>query len=198
LLAELREVLGPRGLITDPDRLLVYESDGLTIHRWTPAAVALPQDTVQVAQVVQLLAAEGVPVVPRGAGTGLSGGALGGEGTVVVATSRMNRILEVDPENLRAVVQPGVINAHLSEATRSFGLHYAPDPSSQSACTIGGNVAENSGGPHCLKYGVTSRYVTGLTVVLSDGGVARLGGMGREAPGPDLLGAFVGSEGCYG
>jgi glycolate oxidase subunit GlcD len=194
----LRKVVGEDGLITDPNRLLVYESDGLTIHRWSPAAVALPTSTAQVAEVVRLLAGEGVAVVPRGAGTGLSGGALGGDAAVVVATTRMNRILELDPDNLRAVVQPGVVNAHLTQAARPLGLHYAPDPSSQSACTIGGNVAENSGGPHCLKYGVTSRYVSGLEVVLSDGSVVSLGGMGREAPGPDLLGAFVGSEGCYG
>ncbi len=194
----LRRVLGEDGVITDPDRLLVYESDGLTIHRWRPAAVALPTSTAQVAEVVRILAAAGVAVVPRGAGTGLSGGALGGDDAVVVATTRMNRILELDPDNLRAVVQPGVVNAALTETARPLGLHYAPDPSSQSACTIGGNVAENSGGPHCLKYGVTSRYVSGLEVVLSDGSVARLGGMGRQAPGPDLLGAFVGSEGCFG
>ena len=157
----------------------------------------LPRTTDEVSRVVTAVATEGLPIVPRGAGTGLSGGAAALNGAVVVATPRMNRILDVDVENRRAVVQPGVINAHLTQSVRAHGLYYAPDPSSQSACTIGGNVAENSGGPHCLKYGVTSRYVTGVTVVLSSGKVVRIGGMGRQG-GLDLLGAFVGSEGCFG
>jgi glycolate oxidase subunit GlcD len=177
---------------------MVYESDGLTAYRFAPSMVVLPRTTAEVCQVVADVAKEGLPIVPRGAGTGLSGGAAALNGAVVVATTRMNEILSVDPANRRAVVQPGVINAHLTERVRREGLYYAPDPSSQSACTIGGNVAENSGGPHCLKYGVTSRYVTGLTVVLSSGHAIRLGGMGRETGGLDLLGAFVGSEGCFG
>ena len=143
-------------------------------------------------------ARHGLPIVPRGAGTGLSGGALALNGAVVLGTARMNRILDIDAANRRAVVQPGVINAELSAAARTHGLYYAPDPSSQTACTMGGNVAENSGGPHCLKYGVTSRYVTGLTVVLADGSVVELGGQGGETPGYDLVGLFVGSEGCFG
>ena len=198
LASDLRGLVGTDHVVTDPDHLLVYESDGLTAYRFTPGAVVLPASTEEVAAIVKRVAATGLPLVPRGAGTGLSGGALAREGAVVVATPRMNRILQVDRENRRARVQPGVVNAHLTEATRAHGLYYAPDPSSQSACTIGGNVAENSGGPHCLKYGVTSRYVTGLTVVLSDGEVVRLGGMGREPASLDLVGAFVGSEGCFG
>jgi glycolate oxidase subunit GlcD len=138
-------------------------------------------------------------MVPRGAGTGLSGGALAPEGAVVVGTARMTRILSLDPVGRVARLQPGVVNASLSEAARPHGLYYAPDPSSQTACTIGGNVAENSGGPHCLKYGVTSRYVTGLTVVLPDGEVVELGGASRDPEaGYDLVGLFVGSEGCFG
>ncbi len=195
---KLKGVVGDAWVISDPNRLLAYESDGLTAYRMLPMAVVLPKDTDEVSRVLELLSKEGVPVVPRGAGTGLSGGALAGEGCIVVGTARMNRILEVDPENRLALVQPGVINAHLTDAASPVGLYYAPDPSSQSACTLGGNVAENSGGPHCLKYGVTSRYVTGLTMVTYGGQVSRLGGFGREPGGYDLVGLFVGSEGCFG
>jgi glycolate oxidase subunit GlcD len=195
---ELRAIVGDEGLITDPRKLLVYESDGLTAYRMAPRAVVLPRDTEEVRRVMVILAREGVPVVPRGAGTGLSGGSLAGEDAVTVATTRMTRILDLDPVDRLAVVQPGVLNAHLSRAAAPHGLHYAPDPSSQTACTLGGNVAENSGGPHCLKYGVTSRYVTGLTVVLPDGSVVELGGAGRDLQGLDLVGLFVGSEGCMG
>ena len=191
-------MVGADGVIHDPGRLLVYESDGLTAYRHVPAAVVLPRTTQEVAKVVAHLAHHGISMVPRGAGTGLSGGALARDGAVIIGTARMNKILEIDPGNRRARVQPGVVNSHLSEAARPSGLYYAPDPSSQSACTIGGNVAENSGGPHCLKYGVTSRYVTGLTVVLSDGAVVELGGLGRERATFDLTGLFVGSEGCFG
>jgi len=195
----LRRVVGDRNVITDPDRLVVYESDGLTAYRVPPKAVVLPASTEEVAAVVRVLHDAEIAVVPRGAGTGLSGGALPSEDAVVVGTARMSRILSIDPENRLARVQPGVVNARLSEATRSHGLYYAPDPSSQTTCTLGGNVAENSGGPHCLKYGVTSRYVTGLTVVLAGGEIVRLGGAGREAAaGLDLVGLFVGSEGCFG
>ncbi len=189
---------GRDGVIVDEDRLVVYESDALTAYRHRPGAVVLPRTTAQVRGVVRAIAQHGFPIVPRGAGTGLSGGAVALDGAVVVGTARMNRILAIDVANRRAVLQPGVINSELSEAARPHGLYYAPDPSSQTACTIGGNVAENSGGPHCLKYGVTSRYVTGLTVVLADGSAVRLGGQGRDAPGYDLVGLFVGSEGCFG
>lgn len=194
----LVDACGPDAVIVEEGRLLVYESDGLTAHRHMPAAVVLPKTTDALQKAVKAIAAHGLSIVPRGAGTGLSGGAVALGGGVVIGTARMNRILKIDPVNRRAVLQPGVVNAHLSEAAKPHGLYYAPDPSSQTACTIGGNVAENSGGPHCLKYGVTSRYVTGLTVVLSDGSVVELGAGGRENPGYDLVGLFVGSEGCFG
>ena len=199
LVRGLVDIVGRDHVVTDPDRLVVYESDGLTAYRALPRAVILPDSTEEAAAVVRLLHGEGIPVVPRGAGTGLSGGALPTPGGVVVGTARMNRILSIDAENRLARVQPGVINARLTEATRPHGLYYAPDPSSQSTCTLGGNVAENSGGPHCLKYGVTARYVTGLTVVLAGGRVVELGGAARSGDGAlDLVGLFVGSEGCFG
>ncbi len=198
LTKELTRICGRDGVIVDRDRLLVYESDALTAYRHRPGAVVLPRTTNEVRRAVQAVVRHRLPIVPRGAGTGLSGGAVALDGAVVIGTARMNRILEIDATNRRAVLQPGVINAELSAAAAGYGLYYAPDPSSQTTCTIGGNVAENSGGPHCLKYGVTSRYVTGLTVVLADGSVVKLGGLGREAPGYDLVGLFVGSEGCFG
>jgi glycolate oxidase subunit GlcD len=199
LVRALERIVGRQHVITERDRLVVYESDGLTAYRVSPLAVALPGSTEEVAAVVKLLHDAGIPVVPRGAGTGLSGGALPIPDGIVVGTARMNRILEIDPANRLARVQPGVINARLTEATRAHGLYYAPDPSSQSTCTLGGNVAENSGGPHCLKYGVTTRYVTGLKVVMAGGEVVELGGAGRAGEGSiDLVGLFVGSEGCFG
>lgn len=198
LAARLRGVVGDDGVISDPGALLVYESDGLTAYRVTPRAVVLPRGTDQVAAVVRLLAQAGVPFVPRGAGTGLSGGALALDGAVLVSLARMDRILEVDVGNRRARVEPGVVNVRLARATAPHGLTYTPDPSSQSACTIGGNVAENAGGPHCLKYGVTTNHITGLTVVLPDGEVVELGGGGGEPVGYDLVGLFVGSEGTFG
>lgn len=194
----LREIVGADHVVTDPDRLVVYESDGLTAYRWPPRAVVLPATTEEMAGVMKLLFDAGIAMVPRGAGTGLSGGALAPEGAVVVGTARMTRILSLDPVSRVARVQPGVANTRLSEAARPHGLYYAPDPSSQTVSTLGGNVAENSGGPHCLKYGVTSRYVTGLTVVLPHGEVVELGGAGRDPEaGYDLVGLFVGSEGCF-
>lgn len=199
LARDLGAVVGADHLITDPARLLVYESDGLTAYHWPPMAVVLPGTTDELVEVVRRLHDADVPVVPRGAGTGLSGGALAAENAVVVGTARMRSILSVDPANRLARVQPGVVNADLGRAARAHGLFYAPDPSSQSACTLGGNVAENSGGPHCLKYGVTSRYVTGLTVVLAGGRVVTLGGAARDPEeGLDLVGLMVGSEGCFG
>jgi len=194
----LRSVVGDAWVIADADRLLVYESDGLTAYRKTPRAVVLPRDTNEVSCLLGILSQEGVPVVPRGAGTGLSGGALADGDAIVVGTARMTDMLELDPDNRLARVQPGMVNADLTAAAEPFGLYYAPDPSSQSVCTLGGNIAENSGGPHCLKYGVTSRYVTGLTVVTYDGKIVEFGGFGRESGGYDLLGLFVGSEGCFG
>jgi glycolate oxidase subunit GlcD len=198
LVRELAAIVGEEGVIAEPGRLLVYESDGLTAYRVTPRAMILPRGTAQVADVVRLLARADIPFVPRGAGTGLSGGALALEGAVLIGLSRMVRILELDPANRRARVEPGVINARLSREAAPHGLHYAPDPSSQSACTIGGNVAENAGGPHCLKYGVTSNHILGLTVVLPDGEVVRLGPRAGEQQGYDLVGLFVGSEGTFG
>jgi len=195
---ELRAVVGADAVLTDPDRLLGYESDGLVAYRHAPDAVVLPRTTEEASEVLRVLHGAGLPVVPRGAGTGLSGGAVALGGGVVVGTARMDRILSLEPAERLARVQAGVVNVDLSVAARPHGLHYAPDPSSQSACTLGGNVAENSGGPHCLKYGVTTRYVTGLTLVLADGSVARLGGATGEAGGYDLVGAVVGSEGCFG
>ncbi len=195
----LRAIVGADQVFTHPDRLVAYESDGLTAYRVAPRAVVLPETTEQVSKVLRVLHEEDIDVIPRGAGTGLSGGALPTPDGVIVGTARMNRILAIDAENRIARVQPGLINARLTEATDPYGLYYAPDPSSQSACTLGGNVAENSGGPHCLKYGVTARYVTGLTVVMANGEVVRFGGAGREAAmDMDNVGLYVGSEGCYG
>ena len=198
LTQRLIELVGEDGVITDPSRLLAYESDALTAYRYPPRAVVLPADTAQAAGVLSALAAERIPFVPRGAGTGLSGGALAIDRAVLVGTARMNRILSLDPAGRIARVQAGVVNSELTSAARRHGLHYAPDPSSQTACTLGGNIAENAGGPHCLKYGVTSRWVTGLTLVLPDGRVTELGGWGKDVPGLDLVGAVVGSEGCFG
>jgi glycolate oxidase subunit GlcD len=190
--------LGDRAVLTEPDELLVYEADALTIHRYPPPAVVIPRSAEEVATAVKILAEAGIPFAPRGAGTGLSGGALSRQGAVLIELARLNRILEIDYENRLAVVEAGVINIQLSQATAARGFHYAPDPSSQMACTLGGNVAENSGGPHCLKYGMTVNHILGLEVVLPSGDVVRLGGSGVDAPGYDLLGLFVGSEGTFG
>ena len=193
---ELRLILGDEGLVTDPSALLVYESDGLMSYRMRPLAVALPRGTEQVSRLLRVLDAAEIPFVPRGAGTGLAGGATAVEGAIVLSLARMNRILGIDGENRRAIVEPGVVNARLTEATRAQGLYYAPDPSSQSVCTIGGNVAANAGGPHCLKHGVTLNHVLAATVVLAGGDVVHLGGYGETEL--DLLGVFVGSEGTFG
>ena len=185
-------------VVDRPEQLRTYECDGLTGHRVVPSLVVLPETTEQVQAVVQACHTAGVPFVARGAGTGLSGGALPVADGVVVSLARMNRIVEVDLEGARIVVQPGVTNLQVTEAVAADGWYYAPDPSSQQVCTIGGNVAENSGGAHCLKYGFTVNHVAGLTVVLPDGEVVRLGSRSLESPGPDLLGVFVGSEGTLG
>ncbi len=194
----LRAILDDDGLKTDPASLLVYESDGLTAYRVRPRALIAPRGTEQTAACIRVLAESGVPFVPRGAGTGLSGGALALEGAVVLSAARMDRILSIDPANRIARVEPGVVNARLSAAARPYGLYYAPDPSSQTVCTIGGNVGENAGGPHCLKYGVTLNHIAGVTAVLSDGSVVRLGGAAGESAGYDLLGLFIGAEGTFG
>lgn len=197
LIAALQQIVSPGAVISEPDRLLVYESDGLAHHRGQPSAVVLPADTLQAAQVVRLLHEAGVPVVPRGAGTGLAGGCVPTPGSVVVGTARMNRIVHLDVRRRRARLQAGVVNADLSRAAAPYGLRYAPDPSSQTACTMGGNVAQNSGGPHCLKYGVTARYIMGLTVVTPEGEIVELD-RERGTDELDLTGLFVGSEGCFG
>jgi glycolate oxidase subunit GlcD len=194
----LRAVRDVAEVLDRSAELFAYESDGLTLERGAPLCVAFPTTTEAVAGVVRACNAAGVPFVPRGAGTGLSGGATPVTGGVVIECSRMNRILEIDATNRTATVQPGLINEHLSAAARPLGLFYAPDPSSQSACTIGGNVAENSGGPHTLKYGTTSPHVLALEVVLPDGEIAYLGRRDGHAHGFDLRGAFVGSEGTLG
>ncbi|BDG08728.1 FAD-linked oxidase C-terminal domain-containing protein [Anaeromyxobacter paludicola] len=191
-------VVGARNCIRDPADLATYACDGLTNARVAPALVALPGTTEEVAEVVRLASAAGVPIVPRGSGTGLSGGARPVPGCLVLGLSRMRRILEVDLENGRMRVQPGVINLEVSSRVGAAGWYYAPDPSSQSVCTIGGNVAENSGGAHCLKYGFTTHHVLGATVVLDGGEVVTLGGPVLDAPGYDLLSALVGSEGMCG
>lgn len=198
LVQELEGILGPNALITDPGALLVYESDGLMAYRVRPRAVIAPADTEETAAVLRVLQREGIPFVPRGSGTGLSGGALALQDAVLLSTARMDRILSLDPENRRARVQPGVVNATLSQAAAPHGLYYAPDPSSQTVCTIGGNLAENAGGPHCLKHGVTLNHILNATVVLPDGEVIELGPGTGEETGLDLLGLFVGSEGTFG
>lgn len=198
LVAELRQLLGQDGVITEPGALLVYESDGLMAYRKKPRAVVLPRSTDDVAAVLRILSRDGIPFVPRGAGTGLSGGALALEGAVLLSMARMDQILELDPANRRARVQPGVVNVNLSALAAPHGLYYAPDPSSQTVCTIGGNLAENAGGPHCLKHGVTLNHILGAVVVLPDGEVIELGPAHGEDTGYDLLGLFVGSEGTFG
>jgi glycolate oxidase subunit GlcD len=198
LFAALREIVGAEACLTRPEELFVYEADGLTHQSAVPRAVVLPSGAAQVADVVRACRAPHVPFVPRGAGTGLSGGALALDGGVVIECARMNRILEVDPENRLAVVQPGVVNAELSRSVARHGLFYAPDPSSQGACTLGGNVAENAGGPHTLKYGTTTHHVLALEMVLPDGERVRLGSATGFAEAYDLVGAVVGGEGTLG
>jgi glycolate oxidase subunit GlcD len=198
LVTSLRAVVGDDACLVRPEDLFVYEADGLTLHRARPRAVVLPREKAQVAGVVKTCRAFGVPFVARGAGTGLSGGALALDGGVVIECARMNQILEVNLEDRYAVVQPGVINLELSKAVAPHGLFFAPDPSSQAACTIGGNVAENSGGPHTLKYGTTTDHVLALEVVLPDGEFASFGSRTGWTQGYDLVGAFVGSEGTLG
>ena len=191
-------VVGRRNCISEPSELRTYECDGLTGYRVAPGLVVLPGSTEEVARVVAIAREADLPIVARGAGTGLSGGALPVPGCVVLGLSRMKRILEVDLENGWIRVEPGVANLDVSRAVGPSGYYYAPDPSSQSVCTIGGNVAENSGGAHCLKYGFTANHVLGARVVLADGSIADLGGSVPDAPGYDLLGVLVGSEGMVG
>jgi glycolate oxidase len=198
LRGQMEAIVGKSAVLSDPEELLVYESDGLTLFRALADFVVFPTDTQQVAELVKLASREKIPFVARGAGTGLSGGCLPTEGGLVISLVRMNRVLEVDYENQIAVVEPGLVNLHLSWAVGPSGYYYAPDPSSQQACTIGGNIANNSGGPHTLKYGVTTNHVLGLEVVMPDGEVVWLGGKTRDPQGYDLVGLFVGSEGTFG
>ena len=203
IISELQRIVGRDSVATDDAELLVYVCDAVAIHKTKPLAVIFPATTEQVAAVVRLLHAERIPFGPRGAGTGLSSGALpigceDGQRSVIIEMARMNRVLAIDYANHRATVQPGLINVRLTQAVAAAGYHYAPDPSSQTSCTIGGNVAENAGGPHCLKYGATTNHILGLDVVLPTGEVVHLGADGADTNGYDLLGTFVGSEGTFG
>ncbi len=194
IIEELQAVVGQDYVIYKPEDLIVFEYDG-SVDRAMPTIVALPDSAEEVGRCVEIAARHEMPITARGAGTGLSGGAIAEHGGLVLALTRMTRILDLDVENRVAIVEPGVINLQLTEHVSKHGLYYAPDPSSQRACTIGGNVAENSGGPHCLAYGVTTNHVLGLEVVYADGKIEWLGGIGREAPGLDLRGIVIGSEG---
>ena len=198
LIQEIEQIVGCAQALHDPEELMAYECDGLTYHRAAPHLVVFPENTEQVSRLLKLALRYRMPFTARGSGTGLSGGAVAARGGMIIETSRMKKILEVDAENRAAVVQPGVINMEISRRAASEGFFYAPDPSSQIACTIGGNVAENSGGPHCLKYGTTVNHALQLTVVLGTGNVVPLGSASPDPPGYDLCGLFVGSEGTFG
>jgi glycolate oxidase len=198
LLDSLAKLYPSDRLLTQPAQLAPFESDALTSFRARPKAVVLAETQEEVIETVRLCCRYEVPFVPRGSGTSLSGGSLPVEDGIVIALNRLNRILRLDPEQRIAVVEPGVINLNVSRAAAPYGLYYAPDPSSQLICTIGGNLSFNSGGAHCLKYGMTSNHVLGLKAVLPDGEVVQLGGESLEGVGPDLVGLFVGSEGLFG
>ncbi|MBI2755751.1 MAG: FAD-binding protein [Chloroflexi bacterium] len=197
LVHALCAVLPAERVLWRPYDLMLYEYDG-SIERHRPAAVVFPLSAREVSEILQVCNRLGVPYTARGAGTGLSGGALPSPGGVLVSLARMNRILEINPENRCALVEPGVVNLRLGQAVQPYGLSYVPDPSSQKACTIGGNVGENSGGPHTLRYGVTTNHTLGLEVVLPDGAIVQVGGASADCPGLDLVGLFVGSEGTLG
>lgn len=195
---ELKRIVGEKNALLTPEEIFVYESDGVSLIKGKAEAILLPADTAQVVEIVKLAYRHRIPFVARGAGTGLSGGCTASGGGWVISTARLDKILEIDLENRTATVQPGVVNAFLSEALAPLGYQFAPDPSSQQTCTIGGNFAENAGGPHCLKYGMTLPHILGATVVLSDGLVFVLGGKVAGTSGYDLLGVMVGSEGTLG
>ncbi len=197
LIKSLRQIVGDRYLLVEKEDVIVYEQDG-SIFQVMPEIVVLPGDVEQVAAVIKAAKRANVPIVPRGSGTGLAGGAVPAEGGIILSLARLNRILKIDLENRIAVVEPGVINLDVTKAVAKDGYFYAPDPSSQAACSIGGNVANNSGGPHTLAYGVTTNHVLGLEVVLDDGAIVWLGGEAPDTPGYDLCGVFVGSEGTMG
>src|SRR5215470_3044537 len=198
VLEELRKILGADGLVTTPEGRMVYEADMHTFYKGAPDAVALPRTTAQVQTIVRLCRSESLAVIPRGSGTGLIGGAMAPRGGVMVALNRMDKILDVDLPNRCAVVQPGVINLALTKAVSQRGYFFAPDPSSQMVSSIGGNVATNAGGPHCLKYGVTTNHILALEMVTGTGDVVTLGGKVAERPGYDLTGVAVGNEGTFG
>lgn len=198
IIKKLEAVLGKNGVVKRKDELITYECDGLPQYRQRPALVTLPKTTEEVAEIVKVCNQHEIPWIARGAGTGLSGGALPVEDSVLIVTARMRQILEIDYENQRIVVQPGIINNWVTQAVSGAGFYYAPDPSSQIICSIGGNVAENSGGVHCLKYGTTTNHVLGLTIVTAGGEILKVGGKVPETPGFDLTGLFVGSEGTLG
>jgi glycolate oxidase len=198
VLNDLRRVVGARAVIDDAATLLTYEADGCVLDTHPPNVVVLPATTEETAAVVQIANRAGMPIVPRGAGTGLSGGATPIHGGIVISTARMERVLEVDVRNRRARVQPGVINWELSQYLGQYGYAFMPDPSSQKACTIGGNIANNSGGPHCLKYGMTTNHILALRVVLPDGSVIWTGDGRQDGIGYDLAGVLTGSEGTCG
>ena len=197
LIKGLEGIVGRANVIYHPEDLLVFEYDG-SIDRAIPEAAVFPACTEEVSRVVALAYREGIPVVGRGSGTGLSGGAIAALGGIQIVLTRMKRILEFDIANRLAMVEPGVVNLDLDHLANQHGLRYAPDPSSQKACSLGGNIAENAGGPHCLAYGVTTNHVLGMEVVLEDGSVTWLGGQTRDVPGYDLRGVFIGSEGTFG
>lgn len=197
LARDLISIVGENAVLYKPDDLLAYDCDAYTIQKGRPRAVVFPRGTEEVSRVVRYLHGRQIPFLPRGAGTGLSGGAIPIGGEVIISLVRMNRLLEVDLPNRRAMVEPGYINLKLSQSIASKGYYYAPDPSSQSNCTIGGNVGENAGGAHCLKYGVTTNHVLGLEFVMPDGEIMEIGGL-PDTPGYDLLGLITGSEGTLG
>jgi glycolate oxidase subunit GlcD len=197
IIEKLRRCVGKDAVVADETELLVYECDALAIFKHKPDAVVFPQTTEQVSGIVKIACEYGLPFLPRGAGTGLSGGAMAAEGGIIIEMQKMNRILSIDTENRIAVVQPGVVNLNITQTTAPLGLYYAPDPSSQQACTIGGNVAENAGGPHCLKYGMTTNHILAIEVVLANGEIVRLGNPAGEGVGLDLVGTIVGSEGTF-
>ena len=195
LVAEFTDIVGPGGVLTEPVQLMTYECDALPHLRETPALVVLPRSAADVQAIVRACAREDVPFVARGHGTGLSGGALPVPGGVVISLARLNRVLDVDIPNRRVTVEPGVTNLEITRQVAPFGYYYAPDPSSQQVCSIGGNVAENSGGAHCLKYGFTVHHILALEAVLPDGEIVHIGSPLADAPGPDVLALVVGSEG---
>ena len=198
ILAEFRKIAGRQSVITEYDELITYESDALGWMKRFPSVVLIPENREQVIEIVKVCHREKIPFVARGAGTGLNGGCLPENNAVVISLTRLNKILEVNYKDRYVIAESGVMNIHINNLIGAKGYHYAPDPSSQVSCTIGGNVALNSGGPHCLKYGVTANHIIGLEIVLPDGTVVETGSRAGDAPGYDLTGVIIGSEGTFG